>query len=312
LDTNKFERLPDSFYAPKLVSLLLGGNPIQFVPESFLINFPKLRVLDRSYGQFYSLPEELGNLKDSVCLDLSDCDNLQILPEAIGKLHVLKCLSLCDCRMLNYLPSGVVGLTSLQVLRTALCYNLAWAEHTPSGMARAESLGHVYPTIRASLEDICRLVALTELRISGETDPVVELPQNISALTKLKVLQLDLNVKTLPAEMPHWFIQLQQLEIGGHESLEYLPRSFTCHGAFPALINFQLCVPRLVEFPEVDERALPKLQTLDFSGCLSLGTLPLSSEVLSSLRNLILWDCHLTLQDSCRTNCEKSSIMEEV
>ncbi len=196
LDTNKLEKLPESFYAPKLVSLLLGGNPIQFVPESFLVNFPKLRV-----------PEELGKLKDFICLELSDCDNLQILPDAVGKLHVLKCLSLCDCRMLNYLPSGVVGLTSLQVLCTALCYNLAWAEHTPSGMARAESLGHVYPTIGASLEDICGLVALTELCISGETDPVVELPHNISALMKLKVLQLDLNVKTLPAEMPHWFIR---------------------------------------------------------------------------------------------------------
>ncbi len=182
VDTNKLERLPESFYAPKLVSLLLGGNPIQFVPESFLSNFPKLRVLDRSHGQFYSLPEELGDLKDLVCLDLSDCDNLQILQDTVGKLHVLKCLSLCDCRMFNCLPSGVVGLTSLQVLCTTLCYNLAWAEHTPSGMARAESLGHVYPTIGASLEDICGLVALTELSISGEIDPVVELPHNISVL----------------------------------------------------------------------------------------------------------------------------------
>ncbi len=78
--------------------------------------------------------------------------------------------------------------------------------------------------------------------------------------------------------------------------LERLPESFY---AFPE-VDF--------EFPEVDEGALPKLQTVDFSGCLSLGTLPLSLEVLSCLRNLILWDCDLTLQDSCRTNCEKSSI----
>jgi hypothetical protein len=91
--------------------------------------------------------------------------------------------------MFNYIPYGVVGLTSLQVLCTALCYNLARNEHAPSGMARAESLGHVYPTIGALLEDKCGLVALTELRISRETDPVVELPHNISALTKLKVLQ---------------------------------------------------------------------------------------------------------------------------
>jgi len=52
LATNMLERLPEIFYAPKLVSLLLGGNPIQFVPDSFLSNFPKLRVLDLRNGQF--------------------------------------------------------------------------------------------------------------------------------------------------------------------------------------------------------------------------------------------------------------------
>ncbi|KAH8950324.1 hypothetical protein BDL97_10G079200, partial [Sphagnum fallax] len=297
LDTNKLRKLPESFYAPKLLSLLLGRNPVEFVPASFLSNFPKLRVLDLSYGQFYSLPEELGDLKDLVCLDLSHCDNLEILPDSVGKLHVLKFLILCACGMLKSLPSGVVGLTSLQVLHV-------------NGMARAESLGHLYPTIRASLEDICGLVVLTQLCISGKRDPGVELPHNISALTKLKVLRLGLeNIETLPAEMPYWFIQLQHLDLWGLESLEYLPRSFTCRGAFPALVEFRLChCWRLVEFPEVDEGALPKLQTLDFSGCESLGTLPLSLEVLTSLRNLILWDCDQTLKDCCRTNCVKSSI----
>ncbi|KAH9550487.1 hypothetical protein CY35_10G074800 [Sphagnum magellanicum] len=258
LDTNKLGRLPESFYAPKLVSLLLGRNPIEFVPASFLSNFPKLRVLDLSYGQFYSLPEELGDLKDLVCLDLSHCGNLEILPDTVGKLHVLKFLILCACGMLKYLPSGVVGLTSLQVLHINGCENLTWAEHTPSGMARAESLGHPYPTIRASLEDICGLVVLTQLSISGKRDPGVELPHNISALTRLKVLRLGLeNIKTLPAEMPYWFIQLQDLDLWGFESLEYLPRSFTCRGAFPALREFRLChCWRLVEFPEVDEGVL--------------------------------------------------------
>jgi Leucine-rich repeat (LRR) protein len=308
LDTNKLGRLPESFYAPELVSLLLGRNPIAFVPASFLSNFPKLRVLDLSYGQFYSLPEELGDLKALVCLDLSHCDNLLILPEAVGKLHALKFLILCACGMLKYLPSGVVGLTSLQVLHINGCDNLTWAEHTPSGMVRAESLGHLYPT--ASLEDICGLVVLTELSISGKRDPGVELPHNISALTKLKVLRLGLeNIKTLPAEMAYWFIQLQDLDLWGFQSLEDLPTSFTWWGAFPALRELRLChCRRLVKFPEVDEGALPKLQTLDFSGCESLGTLPLSLEVLTSLRNLILWDCDQTLKDSCRTNREKSSI----
>ncbi len=309
LDTNMLEILPEYFYAPKLVSLLLGKNPIQFVPDSFLSNFPKLRVLDLRSGMFDSLPEELGDLKDLVYLDLSFCRKLEFLPDAVGKLHVLKFLLLCACEMLECLPSGVVDLTSLQILHTVCCRNLTWAEHTPSGMARPESLDHVYPTIEASLEDICGLVALTELSICGVRDPRVELPHNISALTKLKFLHLEFEeVKTLPAEMPYQFIQLQELDLWCFQSLEYLPRSFTCRRAFPALRQFRIrfCL-RLVEFPEVDEGALPKLQTLDFNGC-ELGTLPLSLEVLTSLRELILLDCPDTLRDSCRKNCEKSSI----
>jgi hypothetical protein len=91
--------------------------------------------------------------------------------------------------------------------------------------------------------------------------------------------------------------------------LEYLPRSFTCCGAFPALTEFLIGYCRsLVEFPEVDEGALPKLRRLEFNGCESLETLPLSLEVLTSLRKLILLDCEETLEDSCRTNCEKSPI----
>jgi hypothetical protein len=46
------EKLPESFYAPKLVSLLLGGNRIVSLSTSFFSNFPKLRVLDLSRGQF--------------------------------------------------------------------------------------------------------------------------------------------------------------------------------------------------------------------------------------------------------------------
>jgi hypothetical protein len=148
------------------------------------MSFPKLRVLDLSGGKFQNLPEELGDFKDLVCLDLSACYNLEILPDAVRKLHVLKFLLLCVCVMLKYLPSGVVDLTSLQLLDTTGCDDLTWGEHKPSGMARAESLGHVYPTIRASLEDICGSTFLTELRICGKTDPGVELPHIISTLTK--------------------------------------------------------------------------------------------------------------------------------
>jgi len=307
LDSNKLETLPESFYAPKLVSLLLGGNPIVSLPANFWRSL-ELRVLDLSGGKFQNLPEELGDLKNLVCLDLSMCQNLQILPEAVRKLQLLKILNLFFCMSLKYLPSGVVGLTSLQVFKATYCESLKLFEYMPSGMARGESLG---PTIRASLEDIYGLVVLTELRISGRTDSQMELPHNTSALTKLKFLELRLiDVKTLPARMGYRCIQLQELDLSGCMNLECLPRLFTCHGAFPALVTFQLrhC-SRLVAFPEVEEGALPKLRTLDFSYCESLASLPLSLDILTSMRLLDLSYCkQTTLNNSCRINCEKSSI----
>jgi Leucine-rich repeat (LRR) protein len=336
LHMNKLKSLPEIFYAPELVSLLLGGNPIVSLPASFLSSIPKLRVLDLSEGGFQRLPEELGDLKDLVCLDLTSCGNLEELPEAVGKLHVLKRLILAGCVELKYLPSGVVHLTSLQVLDTSRCGNLRWAEHTcmkmtPSGITETECLGHD-PGMGASLDDICGLVALTNLLICGDHDSRVELPHKIFALTKLEVLELQLmNVETLPAKMPEVCVQLQELHLRC-EGLEYLPTSFTCPRAFPALLELEIssdlvefpevakgAFPRLRmldlsfceslgSFPEVPKGAFPKLRTLDLSYCKSLGSLPLSLEVLTTLRKLILKGCKEALKDSCRTNCEQSVI----
>jgi hypothetical protein len=74
---------------------LVDGNPIQFVPESFLSSFPKTEGSGSlSYEQSYSLPEEFGDLKDLVCLlDLCRCHNLEILKNVIS-FHILNiCLN---------------------------------------------------------------------------------------------------------------------------------------------------------------------------------------------------------------------------
>ncbi|KAH9558269.1 hypothetical protein CY35_07G129200 [Sphagnum magellanicum] len=265
LDTNKFETLPE-FYAPKLVFLLLGRNPIVSLPADFSSYFPKLSVLNLRNGQFHSLPDEFGDLKNLVCLDLSHCHELETLPDTIRKFHELKFLILDDCWSLQYLPSGVVELTSLQVLHTAHCECLTWAEHTLA----SGQFGELYPTIGASLKDICRLLLLTELTISAE--------------------KLSLDIKTLPANMSDRCIQLQELELCS-SILKYLPRSFTHYGAFPALIRLNLSCCNLVEFPEVDEGALPKLKTLDLTGCKSLTSIPDSLNFVTSLNKLIVVDC---------------------
>jgi Leucine-rich repeat (LRR) protein len=205
---------------------------------------------------------------------------------------------------LEYLPSGVVGLTSLQILDTMDCTSLRWAEHTSSSTARAEFPDHDYATNRASFEDICELSSLTELSITE----VVKIPHNISALSNLKKLFLDLQFWTiLPPNMPHWCIQLQQLEICNTDGLKYLPNSFTRCGGFPALINLKILCGGLVEFPEVEEGAVSKLRILQFSGCSLLETLPLSLNNLTSLKRLILSTCRQKLYESCMQNWEKSA-----
>jgi disease resistance protein RPS2 len=307
---NNLKTLPCSFYAPELLSLQLSGNPIESVPASFFSNFQNLRVLNLSYGLFHSLPEELGDLKNLIYLDLFYCFLLQTLPDTVGKLHMLNYLDIRVCWMLD-LPHEIFGLTSLQVLHTMGC-NVAWFKQTSLAI-RAETLGEECSSTRAS-SGIWGLVGLTELSLSGARDSEVEddglLPHDMSALTNLKRLRLQLNLETLPAEMPYWFKQLQELQLC--DSVIFpsstIPSSFTHCGAFPSLIRFQLSSCKtLVEFPEVHEGALPRLRTLELICCESLRTLPLSLELLTNLRKLILSECDGALRESCTKNCEESS-----
>jgi Leucine-rich repeat (LRR) protein len=148
LQGNKLKRLPRKFCAPDLLTLLLGGNPIDSLPGSFLWSFGKLRVLDFRWGKFESLPEEVDDLKNLVWLNLSWCIELKILPDTVGRLYVLKNLNLSHSHSLKYLPSELVGLTSLQVLNTYNCDSLKWSEHILLEMARNFWIIHIQPSER--------------------------------------------------------------------------------------------------------------------------------------------------------------------
>jgi hypothetical protein len=209
---------------------------------------------------------------------------------------MLRNLNLSFCNSLRYLPSGLFGLESLQVLDTACCTELRWAEQTQAKVL--------------SLENISGFKVLTHLCIEGGNWQHELLPGNISALTKLEKLSLYHfhNLKTLPACMPD-FKKLRSLSVPWCDCLERLPGSFTHRGAFPALIVFKLqgC-SNLVEFPEVEEGAIPELETLCLQGCNSLRSLPLSLEVLTNLRNLHLQGCTNDLKRSCRKSRKNSLI----
>jgi Leucine-rich repeat (LRR) protein len=82
----KLKTLPSTFCAPEPLTLLFGHNKISGVPAGFLKGIQNLRVLDLGHREFQYLPEELGNLKHLVYLNLSHNSCLQELPESIENL----------------------------------------------------------------------------------------------------------------------------------------------------------------------------------------------------------------------------------
>jgi hypothetical protein len=101
---------------------------------------------------------------------------------------------------------------------------------------------------------------------------------------------------------------VQQLEIEAGESLKYFPKFFTISGSFPSLIKFQIYCTHLIKFPKMQAGALSKVRTLQFSYCNSLKTLPLSLELLTSLKILILDNCPEKLENLCMQNYDEMGI----
>jgi hypothetical protein len=91
-------------------------------------------------------------------------------------------------------------------------------------------------------------------------------------------------------------------------SIKELPQSFTHRGAFPALDSFNLEQSQLVEFPGVEEGAMPKLQWLNFDNCEFLHTLPASICLLTTIQTITLGSKNEKLITSCKTSFRNSII----
>jgi hypothetical protein len=161
--------------------------------------------------------------------------------------------------------------------------------------------------------DICKLTALTELHISGETCKIVEVCDQALKLVKLKSFHiysfdklgrlLDAmqsmvhleefsvcfgeRIKILPSFIT-FVLKLKVLKLGGMSFLESLPAlntlemlststigycksikklpgSFTSSNAFPSLKELDCFSSGLVEFSEVEDGAMPKLEILNLN-----------------------------------------------
>ncbi|PIN22913.1 hypothetical protein CDL12_04371 [Handroanthus impetiginosus] len=99
---------------PKLSTLILCSNPLNFISESFFSQMNVLCVLDLSKTDIKELPNSLSNLKGLKSLLLADCRQLVHVPY-LGKLKALKELNL-SWTGITKVPQGMEKLFNLKLL----------------------------------------------------------------------------------------------------------------------------------------------------------------------------------------------------
>ncbi|CAK9860278.1 unnamed protein product [Sphagnum jensenii] len=277
-----------------------------------------------------SLPKEIGQLTKLIHINLSYCD-LKKLPKSIGYLQSLQWLDLSYCYDLKYLPSTMGDLGSLQYLSLAYLainglqgkqrwklYGQAFTEdicqlttltdlpiggHTCKIVELYDQLSklvnlktfHIYnfSKLRTLPDAIQSMVCLEEFWIFSCTRIKI-LPSCIPLFSKLKVLRLDglSSLESLPAL--NTLKMLSTLNIINCRLIRKLPDSFTSLDAFPSLKELNCLHSGLVEFPEVEDGAMPKLQILNLNQT-DIKSLPDTLIYLKSLE--VVYICH---DDLCK------------
>jgi hypothetical protein len=123
------------------------------------------------------------------------------------------------------------------------------------------------------------------------------LPSFITLFSKLKVLRLDgmSSLESLPAL--NTLKMLSILSIKKCDLIKKLPNSFTSSDAFPSLEEFDCLSSGLLEFPEVEDGAMPMLQKLNLDDT-HVKSLP---NTLIYLKNLkIVYICEDRFDDCCK------------
>ncbi|TYJ39065.1 hypothetical protein E1A91_A04G040100v1, partial [Gossypium mustelinum] len=97
-----------------LTTLLLQGNPIKKIPNSFFTNMPCLSVLNLSFTAIESLPNSISELNNLTTLLLRGCYGLKDLP-CVSMLQELKKLDLTMTKI-EEVPEGMDMLIKLRYI----------------------------------------------------------------------------------------------------------------------------------------------------------------------------------------------------
>jgi Leucine-rich repeat (LRR) protein len=326
----------------KLENLHLGFGSFTKLPGS-LGGLKMLVVLDLgNCTNLQRLPKSIGKLEMLVTLNLFQCSALNDLPLECHALKRLESLNLLGCGRFNYFTRnlvsdlhGFVSLRNLKIDAHNFQCNFQW-----NGMPVRSLV--IHKASDSTLYEVQSIYGLEDLLL--HTGEIKVFPSRMAVSFYLEFLNLKtLRLSFLPnlqsLGLNHYpnlvnftlndCPNLEEVELTNcpnlvclpaldslprlHSlilklSIEKLPQSFTHRGAFPALNLFNLGQSKIVEFPEVEEGAMPKLQWLDFDNCISLHTLPISISLLTSIQTINFGSKNEKLMTSCQTNFSNSPI----
>lgn len=172
-------------------------------------------------NQLSELPQEIGNLKNLLCLDVSE-NRLERLPEEISGLTSLTYLVISQ-NLLETIPEGIGKLKKLSILK--LDQNRL--TQLPEAIGDCENLTELVLTENRLLtlpKSIGKLKKLSNL--NADRNKLVSLPKEIGGCCSLTMFCIrDNRLTRLPAEVSQ-AVELHVLDVAGNR-LHHLPLSLT-------------------------------------------------------------------------------------
>ncbi|KAG5223807.1 disease resistance protein [Salix suchowensis] len=168
---NKIIEIPSSHSSrcPTLSTLLLCGNQLVNIADSFFERLHGLKVLDLSSTDIIKLPDSVSGLVSLTTLVLEKCTKLRYVP-SLEKLRALKKLDLLSTA-LEKMPQGMECLRNLKYLRMNGCGE----KEFPSGLLL--KLSHL------------QVIVLLETSIDGSDAPITINGKEVGCLRKLESLR---------------------------------------------------------------------------------------------------------------------------
>ena len=235
---------------------------------------------------FYSRNSGLASIAQCVMasnvlkiLDISFCD-VPTIPEEIGKIASLQILRLDGCTKVKRLPLGMSDLKQLSVLSARLCYSLKGIPDQLGGCINLHSLHVPHCALKFLPSSFGEVKSLTKLDLSF-CKHLACLPQTIGALHKLQHLCLAgcQELKDLPDAIGS-LTELRGLVLSGCIALIALPTTISSMSLLTNL-DVQGC-EYLCELPSCIWE-LQSLKMLRLQGCYGLRNLMVPKECLQNM-----------------------------